>query len=97
MTFARSERAELCDLLDDVGAHAPTLCEGWNTHDLVAHLWVRETDPIGASGIVAKPLSSLYGRRMAEIKQRWEFSELVDRVRRGPARFSIFADRKSVV
>jgi uncharacterized protein (TIGR03085 family) len=28
---------------------------------------------------------------MAEIKQRWEFSELVDRVRRGPARFSIFA------
>jgi uncharacterized protein (TIGR03085 family) len=91
VTFARSERAELCDLLDDVGAHAPTLCEGWDTHDLAAHLWVRETDPIGASGIVAKPLSSLYERRIAEIKQRWEFSELVDRVRRGPARFSIFA------
>jgi uncharacterized protein (TIGR03085 family) len=91
VTFARSERAELCDLLDVVGPHAPTLCEGWDTHDLVAHLWVRETDPIGASGIVAKPLSSLYERRMAEIKQRWEFSELVDRVRKGPARFSIFA------
>ena len=91
VTFARSERAELCDLLDKVGPHAPTLCEGWDTHDLAAHLWVRETDPIGASGIVAKPLSSLYERRMAEIKQRWEFSELVDRVRRGPARFSIFA------
>jgi uncharacterized protein (TIGR03085 family) len=91
VTFARSERAELCDLLDEVGQHAPTLCEGWDTHDLAAHLWVRETDPIGASGIVAKPLSSLYERRIAEIKQRWEFSELVDRVRRGPARFSIFA------
>jgi uncharacterized protein (TIGR03085 family) len=91
VTFARSERAELCDLLDKVGAHAPTLCEGWDTHDLAAHLWVRETDPIGASGIVAKPLSSLYERRIAEIKQRWEFSDLVDRVRRGPARFSIFA------
>ncbi len=91
VTFARSERAELCDLLDKVGSHAPTLCEGWDTHDLAAHLWVRETDPIGASGIVAKPLTSLYERRMAEIKQRWEFSELVDRVRRGPARFSIFA------
>ena len=91
VTFARSERAELCDLLDEVGPHAPTLCEGWDTHDLAAHLWVRETDPIGASGIVAKPLSNLYERRIAEIKQRWEFSELVDRVRRGPARFSIFA------
>jgi uncharacterized protein (TIGR03085 family) len=91
VTFARSERAELCDLLDKVGPQAPTLCEGWDTHDLAAHLWVRETDPIGASGIVAKPLSSLYERRIAEIKQRWEFSELVDRVRRGPARFSIFA------
>jgi uncharacterized protein (TIGR03085 family) len=91
VTFARSERAALCDLLDEVGPHVPTLCEGWDTHDLAAHLWVRETDPIGASGIVAKPLSSLYERRMAEIKQRWEFSELVDRVRRGPARFSIFA------
>ena len=91
VTFARSERAELCDLLDKVGPRALTLCEGWDTHDLAAHLWVRETDPIGASGIVAKPLSSLYERRMAEIKQRWEFSELVDRVRRGPARFSIFA------
>jgi uncharacterized protein (TIGR03085 family) len=91
VTFARSERAELCDLLDKVGPQAPTLCEGWDTHDLAAHLWVRETDPIGASGIVAKPLSSLYERRIAEIKQRWEFPELVDRVRRGPARFSIFA------
>jgi uncharacterized protein (TIGR03085 family) len=91
VTFARSERAELCDLLDKVGPHAPTLCEGWNTHDLAAHLWIRETDPVGATGIVAKPLSSLYERRMAEIKQRWEYSELVDRVRRGPARFSIFA------
>ena len=91
VTFAKSERAELCDLFDKVGPHAPTLCEGWDTHDLAAHLWIRETDPVGASGIVAKPLSSLYERRMAEIKQRWEYPELVDRVRRGPARFSIFA------
>jgi uncharacterized protein (TIGR03085 family) len=91
VTFAKSERAELCDLFDKVGPRAPTLCEGWDTHDLAAHLWIRETDPVGASGIVAKPLSSLYERRMAEIKQRWEYPELVDRVRRGPARFSIFA------
>ncbi|HEY5846298.1 MAG TPA: TIGR03085 family metal-binding protein [Microlunatus sp.] len=91
MTFAKSERAALCDLLDEVGPDAPTLCEGWQTHDLAAHLWIRETDPIGASAIVAKPLAGLLERRMAEVKQRWEFSELVDRVRNGPARFSVFA------
>jgi uncharacterized protein (TIGR03085 family) len=91
VTFAKSERAALCDLFDDRGPDAPTLCEGWVTHDLAAHLWIRETDPIGVSGMVAKPLSGLLDRRTAEVKQRWEFAELVDRIRNGPARFSVFA------
>jgi uncharacterized protein (TIGR03085 family) len=91
VTFAKSERAALCDLFDARGPGAPTLCEGWLTHDLAAHLWIRETDPIGVSGMVAKPLSGLLDRRMAEVKQRWEFSELVMRIRNGPARFSVFA------
>ncbi|MDN5762363.1 MAG: TIGR03085 family metal-binding protein [Microlunatus sp.] len=91
MTFAKSERAALCDLFDTRGPDAPTLCEGWLTHDLAAHLWIRETDPIGVSGMVAKPLAGLLDRRMAEVKQRWEFTELVMRIRNGPARFSVFA------
>lgn len=91
MTFAKAERAALCDLLDEVGPDAPTLCEGWLSHDLAAHLWIRETDPIGVGGLVAKPLASLLERRMADVKQRWEFPELVDRIRNGPARFSVFA------
>jgi uncharacterized protein (TIGR03085 family) len=91
VTFAKSERAALCDLLDAVGPEAPTLCRGWQTHDLAVHLWIRETDPIGATGLMAKPLAGLLERRMAEVKQRWDFSELVDRIRNGPARFSVFA------
>ncbi len=91
MTFAKAERAALCDLFDEVGSDAPTLCEGWLTHDLAAHLWLRETDPIAVGGLVAKPLAGLLERRMAEVKQRWTFTELVDRVRNGPARFSVFA------
>ena len=91
MTFAKSERADLCDLFALVGPDAPTLCEGWTAHDLAAHLWIRETDPVGASGISLKPLSGLYERRVAEIEQRWTFAELVDRIRKGPARFSVFA------
>jgi uncharacterized protein (TIGR03085 family) len=91
VTFAQSERAALCDLFDARGPAAPTLCGSWLTHDLAAHLWIRETDPIGATGMVAKPLSGLLDRRMAEVKQRWEFGELVMRIRNGPARFSVFA------
>ncbi|WP_230208172.1 TIGR03085 family metal-binding protein [Microlunatus sp. Gsoil 973] len=91
MTFAKDERVALCDLLVEVGPDAPTLCAGWNAHDLAAHLWIRETDPVGASGILAKPLAGLTERRMAETKTRWSYEELVERIRNGPARFSVFA------
>jgi len=36
------ERTELCDLLLELGPDAPTLCEGWTTSDLAAHLVLRE-------------------------------------------------------
>ncbi len=36
------ERQELCDLLLELGPDAPTLCEGWTTADLAAHLVLRE-------------------------------------------------------
>lgn len=91
MSFAKTERADLCDLFDQVGPEAPTLCQGWSTADLAAHLWIRENDPVGVSGMLAKPLAGLTDRRMSEISGRWPYAELVDRIRRGPARFSVFA------
>lgn len=91
MHLAQTERAALCDLLDHLGPDAPTLCDGWTTHDLATHLWVRETDPLGAPGIIAKPLAGLTERRMTEAQQRWTYPELVERVRTGPSRFSVFA------
>ena len=36
------ERLELCELLLELGPDAPTLCEGWTTSDLAAHLVLRE-------------------------------------------------------
>jgi uncharacterized protein (TIGR03085 family) len=36
------ERRDLCDLLAELGPDAPTLCEGWTTLDLAAHLVLRE-------------------------------------------------------
>jgi uncharacterized protein (TIGR03085 family) len=36
------ERLQLCDLLDELGPDAPTLCVGWTTSDMAAHLVLRE-------------------------------------------------------
>jgi uncharacterized protein (TIGR03085 family) len=36
------ERAGICDLFDELGPDAPTLCEGWTTADLAAHMVLRE-------------------------------------------------------
>jgi uncharacterized protein (TIGR03085 family) len=36
------ERRELCDLLLELGPDAPTLCAGWTTADVAAHLVLRE-------------------------------------------------------
>jgi uncharacterized protein (TIGR03085 family) len=37
-----AERRELCELFLQLGPDAPTLCEGWTTLDLAAHLALRE-------------------------------------------------------
>ena len=54
-TFARRERAALCNTLRAVGPDAPTLCTGWTARDLAAHLVVREHAPIGSLGIWVDP------------------------------------------
>jgi uncharacterized protein (TIGR03085 family) len=36
------ERRDICDLFLELGPDAPTLCEGWTTADLAAHMVLRE-------------------------------------------------------
>jgi uncharacterized protein (TIGR03085 family) len=47
------EREELCDLLAELGPDAPTLCEGWTTSDLAAHLVLREHFKLGTDARMA--------------------------------------------
>jgi uncharacterized protein (TIGR03085 family) len=83
--LAHSERIELCDLLAEVGPDAPTLCEGWQTKDLAAHLYVRERRPIAAPGLVlGGPFSSLTAREMETALRRLGYEGLISRVRTGP-------------
>jgi uncharacterized protein (TIGR03085 family) len=78
------ERDELCDLFDEVGPDAPTLCKGWSTLDLAAHLVVRERDPRSALAILGGGrFDDLEARLMAKAKARG-LAELVAMLRGGP-------------
>ena len=88
--FAPVERAALADLLLETGPNAPTLCEGWTTRDLAAHLVVRASRPDAAVGVVFKPLAGHLDRlRIRVAKQDWE--RLVAQVRRRPT-WAIFGE-----
>jgi uncharacterized protein (TIGR03085 family) len=80
---ARDERAALCDLLTALGPDRPTLCEGWTTRDLAAHLIVRERRPLAAPGIVVRPLAG-YTERVRRREASRPFPELVEVLRRPP-------------
>ncbi|MGH9299823.1 MAG: TIGR03085 family metal-binding protein [Acidimicrobiales bacterium] len=82
--IAQSERQALCSLLEDKGPLAPTLCEGWTTADLAAHLFIRENRPLAAPGIVLKPLKGVADRAMDTAKRSLGYGGLVSRVRSGP-------------
>ncbi|MFC7616830.1 TIGR03085 family metal-binding protein [Actinokineospora soli] len=89
-TVARDERAQLCDLFAEVGPDQPTLCDGWTTRDLAAHLVVRERRPDAAFGILVKPLAGyLDGVQRKIAAKPWD--ELVHLVRTGPPAFSPYA------
>jgi uncharacterized protein (TIGR03085 family) len=89
--YSRVERLALCDLFDQLGPDQPTLCEGWTTYDLAVHLYVREADPMAGPGIMIPALADTTERRMKRAKDRYTFTEVVDKVRNGPPRVSIYA------
>src|SRR5262245_36890414 len=91
MSFARDERAALCALLDKTGPGAPTLCEGWRTRDLAAHLVIRERRPDAAIGIIAAPMAGHTRRVQESLANRTPFPQVVDMIRVGPPRLSVFS------
>jgi uncharacterized protein (TIGR03085 family) len=82
--YAQAERQSLCDLFLAVGPGSPTLCEGWQTADLAAHLVLRERRPDAGPGILLSPFARYTARVQAQIRDRSSWEELVGTVRRGP-------------
>ncbi|MFF2806972.1 TIGR03085 family metal-binding protein [Streptomyces sp. NPDC058000] len=89
-THAKRERLLLADLLESAGPEAPTLCDGWTTRDLAAHVVVRERRADASAGIVVKPLAARLSRVQAEFAAK-PYGELIELIRSGPPKMSPFA------
>jgi uncharacterized protein (TIGR03085 family) len=91
VSYSREERLALCALLEKTGPDAPTLCAGWTTGDLAAHLVLREHRPDAAAGVMGGPLAGYTERVQRRIRQRTPFPDLVRMIRSGPPRLSLMA------
>jgi uncharacterized protein (TIGR03085 family) len=81
---AARERAALVDLLQELGPDAPTLCEGWETRHLAAHLVTREGRPTALAGILVPRLHDRTARLEADTLARSSYAEMVHSVAGGP-------------
>jgi uncharacterized protein (TIGR03085 family) len=91
VTYAQEERAALAALLEETGPDGPTLCEGWQTKDLAAHLVLRERRPDAAAGVMGGPLAGYTARVQRQYLGRYSYPELVGLFRSGPPALSLFA------
>lgn len=81
MTLARRQRAALADLLEELGPFAPTMCEGWQTQDLAAHLYVREHKPSALPGIGSEKYAAKTKRIQQESLHALSYPGLIDAIR----------------
>lgn len=90
MSIASRERLALADLLTELGPDAPTLCEGWDTRALAAHLVARERRPDSTVGVAVDAFARWTEKVRSDYEKR-PYEKLVDLVRTGPGRMSPFA------
>ncbi|MGA5300657.1 TIGR03085 family metal-binding protein [Nucisporomicrobium flavum] len=81
--YARTERRLLADLLLEVGPDAPTMCAGWATRDLAAHLVVRDRRPDAMVGMLVPPLAG-HGEHVRRAKAAQPYERVVAEVRTPP-------------
>src|ERR1700721_2586687 len=82
--LAQQEPTTPRGLFVEHGSEAPTLCEGWTTVDLAAHLVVRERRPDSGPGLVWPPLAGYTAKVRQAKRDNTDWESLVDTGRRGP-------------
>lgn len=93
--YSRAERVALCDLLEQLGPDAPTLCEGWTTYDLAAHLVARERRPDSGPGLLFKPLAG-WTEKVRQQQKDHPYPQLLHLIRSGPPPWSPFGMLPSI-
>ena len=90
MSIAQRERSAMVGIMRAVGPDAPTLCEGWTTRDLAAHLVVRERRPDALPGLVFGPLASHTAHLQDQLTASTTYEDLVELLAYGPPVLSLF-------
>jgi uncharacterized protein (TIGR03085 family) len=90
MSAAQRERSALVETLHKVGPDAPTLCAGWTTRDLAAHLVVRERRMDATPGISIPFLAGYTAKVQERIARSNSWDDLVEMVASGPPIYSPF-------
>lgn len=92
MHFVQPSREVLAETLLAAGPDSPTLCAGWRTADLAAHLYLREHRLLAQLGMAFKPLSRVSDeatRKLADTSRGAAgYAKLVESFRAGPPRLS---------
>jgi uncharacterized protein (TIGR03085 family) len=91
VTYSLDERLALAALLDTTGPDAPTLCTGWQTKDLAAHVVVRERRPDAVVGMLGRPFAGYTERVLRGYLGKYSYPQLIELFKAGPPRLSPFA------
>jgi uncharacterized protein (TIGR03085 family) len=81
--FVQSERKAIADLLATLGPDAPTLCTGWETRDLAAHIVLRERRPDAALAMYVPPARG-HGKSVQRGIAARPYPELIEMIRDVP-------------
>jgi uncharacterized protein (TIGR03085 family) len=87
MRLVPAERTAICELFEDLGPTVPTVLPGWQAEDLLAHLLVRERNPLAAPGILIPALSGLADSAMHSYDTT-PWAKRVELLRSGPPLWS---------
>jgi uncharacterized protein (TIGR03085 family) len=88
VSVAQRERAALVDTMRSVGPDAPTLCAGWTTRDLAAHLVIREYRPDAAAGILIPFFAGHTAKVQNDVAEQTDWDALLNKVASGPPAYS---------
>jgi len=92
MTWHEFERSALVEALTAAGPDAPTLCEGWRSRHLAAHVIIRESAPLLAAGVVVPALAGRTERAIEDLAADGAdasgYADLVAKLAAGPPRWS---------